>query len=63
MNCLTKMLKYHLKLKTKLWITAAIHQSILVKNALFKIYIKLKYPGRNLKHMIKTSTTETYFQL
>ena len=31
MNCLTKMLKYHLKLKPKVWITAVIHQSILVK--------------------------------
>ena len=32
-----KVSKYQLKLKTKPWITAAIHKSILVKNSLFKI--------------------------
>ena len=35
--------KYQLKLKTKPWITAAIHKLILVKSFLFKKYIKLKY--------------------
>ena len=37
-----KVSKYQLKLKTKPWIKAAIHKSILVKNSLFKKYIKLK---------------------
>ena len=55
--------KYQLKLKTKPWITAAIHKSILVENYLFKKYIKLKDPVKKLKHMINTSTTETYFEL
>ena len=36
--------KYQLKLITKPWITAAIHKSMLVKNSLFKKYIKLKDP-------------------
>ena len=31
-----KVSKYQLKLKTKPWITAAIHESVLVKNSLFK---------------------------
>ena len=31
-----KVSKYQLKLKTKPWIAAAIHKSILVKNSLFK---------------------------
>ena len=31
-----KVSKYQLKLKTKPWVTAAIHKSILVKNYLFK---------------------------
>ena len=39
-----KVSKYQLKLKIKPWITAAIHKSILVKNSLFKKYIKLKDP-------------------
>ena len=39
-----KVSKYQPKLKTKPWITAAIHKSILVKNSLFKKYIKLKDP-------------------
>ena len=42
-----KVSKYQLKLKTKPWITAAIHKSILVKNSLFKKYIKLKDPVKN----------------
>ena len=58
-----KASKYQLKLKTKPWITAAIHKSILVENYLFKKYIKLKDPVKKLKHMINTSTTETYFEL
>ena len=37
-----KVSKYQLKLKTKPWITAAIHKSILVKNSSSKNYIKLK---------------------
>ena len=37
-----KVSKYQLKLKTKPWITAAIHKAVLVKNSLFKKYIKLK---------------------
>ena len=49
-----KVRQYQLKLKTK-------HKSILVKNSLFKKYIKLKDPvKKKLKH-INTSTTETYF--
>ena len=39
-----KVSKYQLKLKTKPWITAAIHKSILIKNYLFKKYIKMKDP-------------------
>ena len=39
-----KVSKYQLKLKTKPWITAPIHKTILVKNSLFKKYIKLKDP-------------------
>ena len=58
-----KVSKYQLKLKIKPWITAAIHKSILVKNSLFKKYIKLKDPIKKLKHMINTSTAETYLQL
>ena len=46
--------KYQLKLKTKPWITAAIHESILVKNSLFKNYIKLKDPVK------KTETHDKY---
>ena len=34
--------KYQLKLKTKPWITVAIHKTILVRNSLFQKYIKLK---------------------
>ena len=41
-------------LKTKLWLTAAIHKSILVKNSLFKKYIKLKDPVK------KTETHDKY---
>ena len=37
-----KISKYQLKLKTKPWITTAIHKSILVKNFLFEKYMKLK---------------------
>ena len=37
-----KVRKYHLKLKIKPWITAAIHKAILVKNDRFKKYFKLK---------------------
>ena len=39
-----KVSKYELKLKTKPWVTAAIHKSISVKNSLFKKYTKLKDP-------------------
>ena len=39
-----KVGKYQLKLKTKPWITAAIHKSILIKNYLFKKYIKMEDP-------------------
>ena len=46
--------KYQLKLKTKLCITAAIHKSVLVKNSLFKKYIKLKDPAK------KTETHDEY---
>ena len=46
--------KYQLKLKTKPWITAAIHESILVKNSLFKKYSKLKDPVK------KTETHDKY---
>ena len=46
--------KYQLKLKTKLCITAAIHKSVLVKNSLFKKYIKLKDPAK------KTETHDKY---
>ena len=49
-----KVSKYQLKLKTKPWITAAIHKSILVKNSLFKKYIKLKDPVK------KTETHDKY---
>ena len=41
-----KVSKYQFKLKTKPWITA-IHKSILVKNSLFKKYVKLKDPVKN----------------
>ena len=41
-------------LKTKLWLTVAIHKSILVKNTLFKPYIKLKNPVK------KTETHDKY---
>ena len=58
-----KVSKYQLKLKTKPWITTAIHKSILVKNSLFKKYIKLKDPVKKTETLINTSTTETYFQL
>ena len=33
----------------------AIHKSVLVKNSLFKKYIKLKDPVKKLKHVINTS--------
>ena len=46
--------KYQLKLITKPWITAAIHKSMLVKNSLFKKYIKLKDPVK------KTETYDKY---
>ena len=49
-----KVSKYQLKLKTKPWITAAIHKTILVENSLFKIYIKLKDPVN------KTETRDKY---
>ena len=49
-----KVSKYQLKLKIKPWITAAIHKSILVKNSLFKKYIKLKDPVK------KTETHDKY---
>ena len=39
-----KISKYKLKFKTKPWITTALQQSISIKNALFKRYIKLKSP-------------------
>ena len=40
-----KLNKYQLKLKTKPWITAAIHKSILNKNSMFiKKCIKLENP-------------------
>ena len=39
-----KLNKYKLKLKTKPWITPAIQKSILIKNNLFKKYIKLNDP-------------------
>ena len=55
-----KLSQYQLKLRTKP--QAAIHEAILVKNSLFKKYIKLKDPVK-IKHMINTSTTETYIQL
>ena len=44
-----KVSKYQLKLKSKPWITAAIHKSVLVKNSLFKRYIKLKDPVKNIE--------------
>ena len=34
--------KYQLKLRTRPWIATAIYKSILVKNSLFRKYIKLK---------------------
>ena len=37
-----KISKYQLKLKTKPWVTAVIHLSILFKNSLFKNFIALK---------------------
>ena len=49
-----KVSKYQSKLKTKPWITAAIHKTILVENSLFKIYIKLKDPVN------KTETRDKY---
>ena len=49
-----KVKKYQLKLKTKTWITEAIHKSILVKNSLFKKYIELKDPVK------KTETHYNY---
>ena len=36
--------KYELKFKTKPWITAALQNSISIKNALLKKYIKFKSP-------------------
>ena len=44
MPYLKKVRKYQLKLRIKPWITTAIHTSILVKNSLFRKYIKLKNP-------------------
>ena len=49
-----KLNKYKLKLKTKSWITPAIQKSILIKNNLFKKYIKQSDPlikqGTHLKY-------------
>ena len=39
-----KLNKYKLKLKTKPWITPAIQKSMLIKNNLFRKYIKLSDP-------------------
>ena len=39
-----KISKYKFKFKTKPWITAALKQSISIKNSLFKKYINLKSP-------------------
>ena len=44
MPYLKKVRKYQLKLRIKPWITTAIDTSILVKNSLFRKYIKLKNP-------------------
>ena len=44
-----KVSKYQLKLKTKPWIAAAIHKTVLVKNSLFKKYIKLKDPVKKIE--------------
>ena len=44
-----KVSKYQLKLKTKPWITAAIHKAVLVKKSLFKKYIKLKDPVKKIQ--------------
>ena len=44
-----KVSKYQLTLKTKPWITAAIHKIILVKNSSFKEYIKLKDPVKEIE--------------
>ena len=49
-----KVSKYQLKLKTKPCITAAIRKSFLVKNSLFKKYIKLK------DRVKKTETHDKY---
>ena len=49
-----KVSKYQLKLKTKPWVTAATHKSNLVKNSLFKKYIKLEDPVK------KTETQDKY---
>ena len=44
-----KVSKYQLTLKTKPWITAAIHKIILVKNSSFKEYIELKDPVKEIE--------------
>ena len=44
-----KVSQYQLKLKMKPQITAAIHETILVKNSLFNKYIKLKDPVKKIE--------------
>ena len=67
-----KLSKYQLELKTKPWITAALRQSVLVKNSLFKgtvvqrekalIYGRLRVSKVYRKFHIPTiyNSTETY---
>ena len=62
MDCLTNMPHLQRLANIETMVTVAVRTTSLVKNSLFKKYIKLKDPVK-MKYMINTSTTEAYIQL
>ena len=58
-----KVSKYQLKLKSKSWMTAAVHKSILLKISLFEKYIKLKDSVKENETYDKCKYYKNLFQL